>query len=93
VWLTEHHFFDDGYLPQCWTLAAAIAARTTKVRIGTAVALLPVHSALEVAEQISVVDVISGGRRTMRRAWSPRLRSRSRSGWPISSNSAPLACR
>jgi alkanesulfonate monooxygenase SsuD/methylene tetrahydromethanopterin reductase-like flavin-dependent oxidoreductase (luciferase family) len=62
VWLTEHHFFDDGYLPQCWTLAAAIAARTARVRIGTAVALLPLHSAMEVAEQIALVDVISGGR-------------------------------
>ncbi len=62
VWLTEHHFFDDGYLPQCWTLAAAIAARTERIRIGSAVALLPLHSAMEVAEQVAIVDVISGGR-------------------------------
>ena len=62
VWLTEHHFFDDGYLPQCWTFAAAIAARTKKVRIGTAVALLPLHPAIELAEQIAIVDIISGGR-------------------------------
>jgi alkanesulfonate monooxygenase SsuD/methylene tetrahydromethanopterin reductase-like flavin-dependent oxidoreductase (luciferase family) len=62
VWLTEHHFFDDGYLPQCWTLAAAIAARTSRVRIGTSVCLLPLHSAVELAEQIALVDVISGGR-------------------------------
>jgi alkanesulfonate monooxygenase SsuD/methylene tetrahydromethanopterin reductase-like flavin-dependent oxidoreductase (luciferase family) len=60
VWLTEHHFFDDGYLPQCWTMAAAIAARTST--IGTAVALLPLHSAIETAEQVALADVISGGR-------------------------------
>lgn len=62
VWLTEHHFFGDGYLPQCWTFAAAIAARTSQVRIGTAVALLPLHQPVELAEQIALVDVISGGR-------------------------------
>lgn len=62
VWLTEHHFFDDGYLPQCWTFAAAIAARTTDIRIGTAVALLPLHTSIETAEQIALADLISNGR-------------------------------
>ncbi len=62
VWLTEHHFFEDGYLPQCWTFASAIAARTSTIRIGTAVNLLPLHASLELAEQIALVDIISGGR-------------------------------
>lgn len=62
VWLTEHHFFDDGYLPQCWTFAAAIAARTRTLRIGSGICILPLHSPLELAEQIAVADVISGGR-------------------------------
>src|SRR5207247_1723546 len=48
--------------PQLWTFAAAIAARTSRVRIGTAVNLLPLHSAIELAEQIALVDVISEGR-------------------------------
>ncbi|MFN2539397.1 MAG: LLM class flavin-dependent oxidoreductase [Mycobacteriales bacterium] len=62
VWLTEHHFFDDGYLPQPWLMAAAIAARTTRVRIGTAVSLLTLRPALETAEQVALVDAMSGGR-------------------------------
>jgi alkanesulfonate monooxygenase SsuD/methylene tetrahydromethanopterin reductase-like flavin-dependent oxidoreductase (luciferase family) len=62
VWLSEHHFFDDGYLPQLWTFAAAVAARTTRVRIGTAVNLLPLHPSVELAEQIAVVDILSAGR-------------------------------
>lgn len=62
IFLAEHHFAEDGYIPQPLTFAAAIAARTQHVRIGTSVLIAPVRHPLHIAEEVAVIDVLSDGR-------------------------------
>lgn len=62
VWVTEHHGFADGYLPQPLVFCAAVAARTRRLRIGTGIVIAPLMHANALAEQAAVVDVLSAGR-------------------------------
>jgi alkanesulfonate monooxygenase SsuD/methylene tetrahydromethanopterin reductase-like flavin-dependent oxidoreductase (luciferase family) len=62
IWITEHHFVEDGYVPSFVAVAGAIAARTKSVRISSDILLLPFAHPLRLAEDLAVLDVLSNGR-------------------------------
>ncbi len=62
VWLAEHHFTGYSVCPSVHVMATHVAARTRNLRIGTAVTLAPFYHPLRIAEEIALVDVLTGGR-------------------------------
>ena len=62
AWLAEHHSSGYGVGPAIHLAAAHLAARTTKIRIGIAVTIVPFLHPLRIAEEIALLDIMSGGR-------------------------------
>ena len=62
VWLAEHHFSGFSVCPSVHMMATLAAARTQRMRIGTAVSLAPFYHPLRLAEEVALLDVLSGGR-------------------------------
>ncbi len=62
LWLAEYHFSPARVLSSPITIFSNIAARTERIRLGTAVTLLPLANPVRVAEEIATLDLISGGR-------------------------------
>lgn len=63
LWVAQHHFHEpEGGLPAPFIFLAQAAARTTRIRLGTAIITLPLELPIRVAEDASVLDILSGGR-------------------------------
>jgi alkanesulfonate monooxygenase SsuD/methylene tetrahydromethanopterin reductase-like flavin-dependent oxidoreductase (luciferase family) len=62
-WVAQHHAPQGGGgLPSPWTFLSYAAARTERLRLGTAITVLPLENPIRLAEDVSVVDTLSGGR-------------------------------
>jgi alkanesulfonate monooxygenase SsuD/methylene tetrahydromethanopterin reductase-like flavin-dependent oxidoreductase (luciferase family) len=62
LFVVEHHFTGVGQVSASLNLLSFLAARTHRMRLGTAVVVLPWHNPLLLAEQASTLDLLSGGR-------------------------------
>ncbi|MDB5863756.1 MAG: hypothetical protein JWO70_1562 [Betaproteobacteria bacterium] len=62
VFLVEHHFTGVGQLSASLNLLTYLAAVTRRIRLGTAVLVLPWHNPALLAEQVATLDVLSAGR-------------------------------
>jgi alkanesulfonate monooxygenase SsuD/methylene tetrahydromethanopterin reductase-like flavin-dependent oxidoreductase (luciferase family) len=65
AWVPEHHLAEDGYMPSPLIALSAIAARTRRLKLGSAIALAPLYNPMRFAEDCAVLDIIAGGRLEM----------------------------
>jgi alkanesulfonate monooxygenase SsuD/methylene tetrahydromethanopterin reductase-like flavin-dependent oxidoreductase (luciferase family) len=65
VWVSEHHFMEDGYLSGTMPSLGALAAATDEIEIGTCIALAPLYDGVRLAEDVATVDNIAGDRVTL----------------------------
>ena len=62
LWPVEHHFEDYAFCPDNTVVLANLAARTTRIGLGTGAVILPWNDPLRVAEKIALLDHLAGGR-------------------------------
>jgi alkanesulfonate monooxygenase SsuD/methylene tetrahydromethanopterin reductase-like flavin-dependent oxidoreductase (luciferase family) len=63
VHVGEHHGTEDGYMPSSLVFCAAVAARTKHIRLQPSALLVTLHNPLRLAEDLAVLDILSGGGR------------------------------
>ena len=62
VWSVEHHFTDYTMVPDVVQFLSYMAGHTSRVQLGSMVVVLPWHDPIRVAEQVAMLDAMSGGR-------------------------------
>ena len=62
VWMEEHHGVRDHYWPSPLTVLAGFATRTTRLQLGTDILVLPFYHPVRLAEDVALLDIMSGGR-------------------------------
>ena len=63
AWIAQHHFHErEGGLPAPFAFLGFVAAKTSRIRLGTGIVTLPMESAVRVAEDAAVLDIMCNGR-------------------------------
>lgn len=62
MWVSEHHFAEDGYMPAVLPIVAALLARTNRITIATDRLAASLHDPIRLAEDAIALDLMSGGR-------------------------------
>ncbi len=62
AWFSEHHLADDDYLASPLTVAAAVGARTSEMRVGTNIVVSALHDPVRVAEDATALELLTGDR-------------------------------
>ena len=62
LWSVEHHFTSYTMVPDVLQFLTYMAGRTERILLGSGAVILPWHNPIRVAEQVAVLDIVSGGR-------------------------------
>ncbi len=63
IWIAEHHFSNTyGILPDPFSYLAYLAAKTTRIKLGAAVMVVPLHHPMRIVENSAFIDILSNGR-------------------------------
>ena len=91
MWVSEHHFAEDGYMPSVLPIVAALLARTARITVATDRLPASLHNPIRLAEDASALDLLSGGRFLLARHWrgradvdraARRQAAHAEGGWP-----------